>query len=442
MFVIYSLRNKKRSTYSCLLLKEVRKLQKSKNQVCKLNEEYCSQITLLKEQLESQASQCNEKNLQYEMAMEKLKEVQEVPQGFVVDAEMSVIRNRLDEKNSEIAKINAEKQHINEKNEENIKIIRDYEAKNENLKAKLMNAEKLNVDLREKMEKLEKNADYTWNYIKEKEGEIKQIKNLVTQYENQTNSNKIRISELEDAKFKLENELSSKSIPEAFNGNFDAYLEDLHTQFYEFIVAFYRVYMDHLGKSREALIDAENELNNFRLKYNDREDELINTAKEINDYYLDKIDDMEVEYGEIQNNLLNRAKEAEAREKALQQELEDIQKSMSTMKKDFEKKSDESRADFHNFKKKVKAKIREKQTEFDKRLEDIIEQNKQLQNEKSKLLLEKNKSVENEIELKSEYDFIIKDIKDNYLKEIKKLQEQIELLKAMREPKKPRKNNQ
>ncbi|OMJ65393.1 hypothetical protein SteCoe_38313 [Stentor coeruleus] len=266
------------------MVKEVRKFQKNQFQIGKLNEEYCSQIALLKEQLESQKSQCTEKNFQHEREMEKLKAALEVPQGFVTEAEISVLRYRLDEKNSELAKITAEKQLINEKNEENIKTLKDYEGRIENLKLKLMNADKLNAELREKIEKLEKNADYTWNYIKEKEKEMKQLKNLVTQYENQINSNKNKIKDLEDTKFRLEKELSRKSIPEGFDGNFEEYLDEIHTQFYEFIVAFYRVYMNHSEKYREALIETQNEYNALRVRFRTRQVELIENAKKLNEY--------------------------------------------------------------------------------------------------------------------------------------------------------------
>lgn len=79
-------------------------------------------------------------------------------------------------------------------------------------------------------------------------------------------------------------------------------------------------------------------------------------------------------------------------------------------------KINRSRADFHNLKKKIKNKIKETVRAFQK-IWRINSSKQTVINEKSKFCWE-NKLAKIEIMLKSEYGFMVKDIKGNYLEEI------------------------
>ena len=99
----------------------------------------------------------------------------------------------------------------------------------------------------------------------------------------------------------------------------------------------------------------------------------------------------------------------------------------------YNKLKEDYRMEIHNFKHKLKEKLKLENEKLNEKLEEQCEVNKKLLAEKNKLVCEKNQILVMEVEQKSKMALETQSILEEKDREIKNLQEQLEMLKSIRD---------
>lgn len=433
-------RFRNRNAYTDLLLKEVRKLHKNILKASKKNEEISSQMLLLKDQLYTQATQFNQEKNKIELECKKLEfEVTEYKDNWIkselgisessVNKAYNELENRLNKKEAELIESYKLNTHLKSVLQQLELEKKDFDSRYSLVHDRYVKLEKENADYKQKISDLQYSADQTWKHITVIESDLSQTKSKLQESEKNCKKMKDALSELEIAKTAL---LLSSQTPR----NEEVYSlgpqQSLHTQYYELLVIMWRF---TLGLKEEAI----DQLKLAQLKYDElyhdlksRELYLMLKIHELNDCYVKSAEKHDTENKKMLEEALKQKKILEINEITLKEDVEKNKKNCSDIKAMYAKVKEEYREEIHNFKHQIKEKLKEKQQEFNAKNEELHEQNK-------KLLMEKNQLLTVEVELKSKYELEIQQILEDKNSEIKNLQEQLEILKMIRDPR-PKRN--
>ena len=246
-----------------------------------------------------------------------------------------------------------------------------------------------------------------------------------------------KVSELENSKENLENSLKIANNHRLQPGN--SFMNDetkekfLHVQYYEQIVGLRRVIF--LLKESFLYLIHKFSIQHQALayKFQTRESFLCMKAEELNEYYVKIIEKIDSESKIELEEALKTKKTFENSENGLKDELEKQKKNLNEMKAAYNKLKEDYRMEIHNFKHKLKEKLKLENEKLNEKLEEQCEVNKKLLAEKNKLVCEKNQILVMEVEQKSKMALETQSILEEKDREIKNLQEQLEMLKSIRD---------